>query len=72
MEETIERIVGQVGGSKSPLAERIKALMEVHPVYVLKVSDQVSPVFESPLRLFYRPMSSSRCSRHRSRCCTPC
>ena len=26
--------------------------MEVHPIYVLKAGDQISPVFESPLSLF--------------------
>jgi serine protein kinase len=45
-------LLGPVGGGKSSLAERLKALMEVHPVYVLKAGDQVSPVFESPLGLF--------------------
>ncbi|MFC0217162.1 serine protein kinase [Pseudochelatococcus lubricantis] len=45
-------LLGPVGGGKSSLAERIKALMEVHPVYVLKAGDEVSPVFESPLGLF--------------------
>ena len=45
-------LLGPVGGGKSSLAERIKALMEVHPIYVLKAGDQISPVFESPLGLF--------------------
>ncbi|MFT0891842.1 PrkA family serine protein kinase [Pseudochelatococcus sp. G4_1912] len=45
-------LLGPVGGGKSSLAERIKALMEVHPIYVLKAGDEVSPVFESPLGLF--------------------
>ena len=45
-------LLGPVGGGKSSLAERLKALMEVHPVYVLKAGDQLSPVFESPLSLF--------------------
>jgi serine protein kinase len=45
-------LLGPVGGGKSSLAERIKALMEVHPIYVLKAGDQLSPVFESPLGLF--------------------
>ena len=26
--------------------------MEVHPIYVLKAGDELSPVFESPLSLF--------------------
>ncbi len=45
-------LLGPVGGGKSSLAERLKALMETHPIYVLKAGDQVSPVFESPLGLF--------------------
>jgi serine protein kinase len=45
-------LLGSVGGGKSSLAERLKALMEVKPIYVLKAGDQISPVFESPLCLF--------------------
>jgi serine protein kinase len=45
-------LLGPVGGGKSSLAERLKSLMEVHPIYVLKADDQISPVFESPLGLF--------------------
>ncbi len=45
-------LLGPVGGGKSSLAERLKALMEAEPIYVLKAGDQVSPVFESPLGLF--------------------
>ena len=45
-------LLGPVGGGKSSLAERLKALMEMHPVYVLKAGDEISPVFESPLGLF--------------------
>ncbi|WP_366655540.1 PrkA family serine protein kinase [Fodinicurvata sp. EGI_FJ10296] len=45
-------LLGPVGGGKSSLAERLKALMEQYPVYVLKAGDQISPVFESPLGLF--------------------
>jgi len=45
-------LLGPVGGGKSSLAERLKALMEVNPIYVLKAGDEVSPVFESPLALF--------------------
>jgi serine protein kinase len=45
-------LLGPVGGGKSSLAERLKALMETHPIYVLKAGDEVSPVFESPLGLF--------------------
>jgi len=41
-------LLGPVGGGKSSLAEKIKALMECEPIYCLKDS----PVFESPLGLF--------------------
>ena len=41
-------LLGPVGGGKSSLAERLKALMEKKPVYAIKDS----PVFESPLGLF--------------------
>jgi serine protein kinase len=45
-------LLGPVGGGKSSLAERLKSLMEINPIYVLKAGDEVSPVFESPLALF--------------------
>ncbi|MBS0384972.1 MAG: PrkA family serine protein kinase [Proteobacteria bacterium] len=45
-------LLGPVGGGKSSLAERLKALMEERPIYVLKAGDAVSPVFEHPLGLF--------------------
>ncbi|OJY39224.1 MAG: PrkA family serine protein kinase [Rhizobiales bacterium 65-9] len=45
-------LLGPVGGGKSSLAERLKALMEVNPIYALKAGDEISPVFESPLSLF--------------------
>jgi serine protein kinase len=45
-------LLGPVGGGKSSLAEKLKSLMEVHPVYVLAAGDEISPVFESPLGLF--------------------
>jgi len=45
-------LLGPVGGGKSSLAERLKALMEDKPIYVLKAGDEMSPVFESPLGLF--------------------
>src|SRR3954449_1307328 len=45
-------LLGPVGGGKSSLAERLKALMERQPIYVLKAGQDVSPLFESPLGLF--------------------
>jgi serine protein kinase len=41
-------LLGPVGGGKSSIAERLKALMELRPIYALKGS----PVNESPLGLF--------------------
>lgn len=41
-------LLGPVGGGKSSLAEKLKALMEKQPIYCIKDS----PVFESPLGLF--------------------
>jgi serine protein kinase len=49
---------GPVGGGKSSLVERLKELMQVHPIYVLKDASernpelQISPLYESPLTLF--------------------
>jgi serine protein kinase len=45
-------LLGPVGGGKSSLAERLKQLMELQPIYVLKTGRELSPVFESPLGLF--------------------
>ena len=41
-------LLGPVGGGKSSLAERLKRLMEAHPIYAI----EGSPVNESPLGLF--------------------
>jgi len=41
-------LLGPVGGGKSSIAERLKAVMELRPIYSLKGS----PVNESPLGLF--------------------
>jgi serine protein kinase len=45
-------LLGPVGGGKSSLAERLKALMEAYPIYVLCAGEELSPVFETPLGLF--------------------
>ena len=45
-------LLGPVGGGKSSLAERLKSLMEAHPIYALKAGEEISPIFESPLALF--------------------
>jgi serine protein kinase len=42
-------LLGPVGGGKSSIAERLKALMESFPIYAIKDS----PVNESPLGLFH-------------------
>jgi len=41
-------LLGPVGGGKSSISERLKTVMEAHPIYALKGS----PVNESPLGLF--------------------
>jgi serine protein kinase len=49
---------GPVGGGKSSIVERLKTLMEKHPIYALYDPSEkdpelrTSPVFESPLGLF--------------------
>lgn len=49
-------LLGPVGGGKSSLAEKLKELMEVNPIYVLATDQgELSPVFESPLSLFTSP-----------------
>ena len=48
-------LLGPVGGGKSSLAEKIKYLMEVVPIYAIKGS----PVHESPLGLF-NPMEDAQ------------
>ncbi len=45
-------LLGPVGGGKSSVAECLKTLMELQPIYVLMADDRISPVFESPLGLF--------------------
>lgn len=51
-------LLGPVGGGKSSLAEHLKKLMQVHPMYVLcykadsSSAVEVSPYFSSPLALF--------------------
>ncbi|MDE3011875.1 MAG: PrkA family serine protein kinase [Pseudomonadota bacterium] len=46
-------LLGPVGSAKSSLAEKLKQLMEVHPIFVLVDADgQSSPLNESPLGLF--------------------
>lgn len=59
-------LLGPVGGGKSSIAERLKELMEVNPIFVLCYGDvdtatkEMSPVFESPLGLFAAPRYRQR------------
>jgi serine protein kinase len=48
-------LLGPVGGGKSSIAERLKALMQQQPIYALKGS----PIQESPLGLF-NPMEDGK------------
>ncbi|ELE5025909.1 PrkA family serine protein kinase [Vibrio fluvialis] len=45
-------LLGPVGGGKSSLAEKLKALMQQMPIYVLSVNGQRSPVNDHPFCLF--------------------
>lgn len=45
-------LLGPVGGGKSSLAEKLKALMQLCPVYVLSANGQRSPVNDHPFCLF--------------------
>jgi serine protein kinase len=51
-------LLGPVGSAKSSLAEKLKELMEKHPIYTLAIENpetnefEISPIFESPLGLF--------------------
>ena len=56
-------LLGPVGGGKSSLAERLKALMEQEPIYVLKAGDQMSPVYRKPARPVRPGTPGRRCWR---------
>ena len=51
-------LLGPVGGGKSSISERLKALFQNVPIYVLKAYNknkgewETSPIFESPLNIF--------------------
>ncbi|MGE4260845.1 PrkA family serine protein kinase [Shewanella sp.] len=45
-------LLGPVGGGKSSLAEKLKALMQQVPVYVLTANGERSPVNDHPFSLF--------------------
>lgn len=45
-------LLGPVGGGKSSIAEKIKALMQQCPIYVLSANGQRSPVNDHPFCLF--------------------
>src|SRR5712664_3022609 len=64
-------LLGPVGGGKSSLAERLKSLMEVNPIYVPKDGEELSPVCDCPLSLFdpesLGPMSEEKYGMPRRR-----
>jgi len=45
-------LLGPVGGGKSSLAEKLKALMQQEPIYVLSANGECSPVNDHPFCLF--------------------
>ena len=45
-------LLGPVGGGKSSLAEKLKALMQLEPIYVLSANGERSPVNDHPFCLF--------------------
>lgn len=66
-------LLGPVGGGKSSLAERLKSLMQLVPIYVLSANGERSPVNDHPfclsirrkmLRFWKRVWHSSPLSRH--------
>ncbi|XNM48909.1 hypothetical protein ACLK17_08700 [Escherichia coli] len=51
-EETNPVSAGACGWGKSSLAERLKSLMQLVPIYVLSANGERSPVNDHPFRLF--------------------
>ncbi|MGD8111104.1 PrkA family serine protein kinase [Vibrio sp. TRT 21S02] len=45
-------LLGPVGGGKSSIAEKLKALMQLIPIYVLSANGERSPVNDHPFSLF--------------------
>ena len=45
-------LLGPVGGGKSSLAEKLKALMQQEPIYILSANGERSPVNDHPFCLF--------------------
>ena len=56
-------LLGPVGGGKSSLAERLKALMEREPIYVLKAGDESQPGVRKPARPVPTREDGRRCWR---------
>lgn len=52
-------LLGPVGGGKSSLAERLKSLMQLVPIYVLSANGERSPVNDHPFCLF-NPQEDAR------------
>jgi serine protein kinase len=54
-------LLGPVGGGKSSLAEKLKELMEKHPIYALAdEKGNISPVFDHPFCLFTKYATTMR------------
>ena len=51
-------LLGPVGGGKSSLAEKLKALMQKLPIYVLSADGERSPVNDHPLLMTYLKFSN--------------
>jgi len=51
-EKQILYLLGPVGGGKSSLAEKLKALMQQEPIYILSANGERSPVNDHPFCLF--------------------
>src|SRR3546814_5998790 len=62
-------LLGPVGGGKSSLAERLKALMEVHPIYVLKAgrSEEHTSELQSLMRKSYAVFCLQKKKNQRNR-----
>lgn len=77
-------LLGPVGGGKSSLAERLKSLMQLVPIYVLSANGERSPVNDHPpvfsirrkMRRFWKKsmaflavISAPSCRRGRQNAC---
>ncbi len=79
-------LLGPVGGGKSSLAERLKSLMQLVPIYVLSAGKSIFVNSNTTRRMTRTPTAipvrcaapirgswnSLRCLKHRLKCCIPC